>query len=92
MVDLDKVWNILVEHCGAREDGREFFLASCKGENSRDMGMEYRFQGILGMGGKVWINQGDAGPYVNYYQEDCSPTREEAVRATNEALENVLVF
>lgn len=45
---------------------------------------EYRFQGVLGFGGKFW---NDGGPWrVDCYPEDETRERLEAIAGTNQAL------
>jgi hypothetical protein len=73
-----KIWDVLVEHCGARDDNWErdsFVLSVMKSWT------EYRFCGSFGFGGKVWHNAGQF--YVNYYREDETPEREAAKDAAN---------
>ena len=50
----DEIWAILVRYCGASEDGlNEFRRTVLLNKSDR---LEYRFQGSLGFGGKLWIN------------------------------------
>jgi hypothetical protein len=85
---LSRIWDILVKHAGATEDGREGFLA-CADEYGRERSLEYRFQGYLGFGGKVWLNNGPH-PYVNCYREDETRSRKHAIKVTNEALKTTV--
>lgn len=81
----EAAWAILVEEAGARdgEMQREVFVRYVL----KDTGDEYRFQGILGFGGK-FRNNGNNGnvPYVDCYPEDRTPRRDAAVAATNARL------
>lgn len=76
---LDAVFDILVEECGAPSIMRQEFKANwpeC---------VEYRFQGLLGFGGKVW-GPGVAipiPPKVTCYPEDRTARRDEMVRQAN---------
>lgn len=84
---LGRIWDTLVKHAGAHEDGRDGFLA-CAAEYGRERKLEYRFCGSLGFGGKVWLNNGPY-PYVNFYKEDETPERRETVRVTDVALKSL---
>jgi hypothetical protein len=57
------------------------------GGETRDP-FEYRFQGALGFGGKVWLNNGEF-PYVTCYPEDLTDEREAMIRSANEALKKL---
>lgn len=85
-MDWNKIYDILIETCQAPEFGRAQFVAE-KG-NFR----EYRFQGALGFGGKIyrkdryvdgcWLN----ALTVNCYWEDSTHDRENMIAAANERL------
>lgn len=76
---LVAIWRILEEYCGAAPIGfaKDGFL--CLGRVK-----EYRFQGLLGFGGKFW-NANDKW-YVTCYLEDATPWREDAIADANRAL------
>ena len=76
-----KVYDILVEECGAREELREHFVQCQTTEEVR----EWRFCGKLGFGGKFWVN--DDRLYVNCYNEDMNPARNKIIEAANKRLE-----
>lgn len=80
---LSQIWDILIKHAGAAEEGREVFIASAG--KYKDLKVEYRFGGALGFGGKVWLNNG-RHPYVNGYREDYNPEMRQVIKVTNEAL------
>lgn len=86
---LDKVWTALVEHAGANSDvyARQNFILIAE-EYRTGRGIEYRFMGSLGYGGKVWLNQGGK-PYVSYYQEDGNVERLKVKVATDDALAKI---
>lgn len=75
-----KVWNILETHCDCQYSKNSFL--SLQGDFT-----EFRFQGNLGFGGKVWNNY---GVYVNYYHEDMTPERDCIVNVTNKELEKIV--
>lgn len=83
---LNKVWDILVEHAGAREDDREAFVIVAS-ERARRC-LEYRFMGKLGFGGKVWL-WNDPHAYVSCYREDETRERKRIIQITNQALEKL---
>lgn len=74
------VYDVLVEHADAHPDGREEFVFHLSGGCT-----EFRFMGSLGFGGKLYVER--RGWRVSCYPEDMTPTRAEAIRVTNAALE-----
>ena len=80
----EAIWDVLVEFCGAGEFDRESFVICATDGNWT----EWRFQGSLGFGGKVWNNAGRF--YVNLYREDETPERIAARDKANEELEKIL--
>jgi len=77
-----EVWRILVEECGADED--DLYFVDGAG-NFR----EWRFQGALGFGGKIWHMNGDL--YVNCYPEDRNAERDMMVERANARLAKIQV-
>jgi len=75
------VYDLLVQHAGASEEGRESFVSA---ETSQHC-TEYRFGGSLGFGGKFWRNAG--AWYVTAYPEtiEARPEIRQAIDATNRA-------
>lgn len=83
-----EIWDVLVERCQASSLGKpEFESYMLENALSRHP-MEYRFQGALGFGGKIWLNTGEF-PYVTCYPEDLTDEREAMIRATNEVLKKL---
>jgi hypothetical protein len=76
----DKVYDILVDVCGAGEYMRDSFVAM----QTSEMIYEWRFGGDLGFGGKFW-NVNDK-LYVNCYPEDNNPERQKMIDEANEKL------
>lgn len=72
---LHRVWSVLVEHAGAKESMRDEFLAGHVNE--------FRFQGTLGFGGKVY---GKHVLHIDCYTEDYTSNR----LATIERVNNIL--
>jgi hypothetical protein len=91
----NRVYDILVEICGAREslrgnfvDRHEPFVDPSSNFASTS---EFRFQGKLGFGGKFWVSPVRALRnlcpwFVSCYSEDETPEREAMVRLANERL------
>jgi hypothetical protein len=80
------VWRILVECCGCRDDEMDrttFIICQAK-----RLETEWRFQGLLGFGGKFWRNMGRW--YVSCYPEDKTPEREVMIEKANERLRALL--
>ena len=75
----DAVWAVLVGVCGASPDERDDFVHHAL----RTTLLEYRFQGNLGFGGKVYM--GDP-PRVSCYKEDENPVRRVIIDGANALL------
>lgn len=74
----EKVWSVVVEHCDAHEqDSRSFLPCATRGHWT-----EYRFQGSLGFGGKVWHERGRSFR-VSCHPEDSTPALEAAMATAN---------
>ncbi len=73
----EDAWPI-IQTCGASDGWREDFL-----HHWPECG-EYRFQGYLGFGGKIYA-QGDA-VWVSCYREDETPERLALIAVANDAL------
>lgn len=79
----NKVFDILVSHCGAREDERpDFIWHHCKYLHGC---MEFRFRGHLGFGGKYRSKRN----CVTYYPEDQTVEKDTIEKMTNEALSKI---
>lgn len=72
------VYDILVNEAGANEEWRTHFITMFLGEGPPD---EYRFQGRLGFGGKLWSDC-----RVTCYREDETPERLEIISKVNNML------
>lgn len=79
----DAVYDILIRHAGARDNGdaRHNFVFAVTSSQPTD---EYRFMGHLGSGGKFRNNGNNNDvPYVDYYPEERTKSRDAVVLATN---------
>lgn len=80
-----QVWALLVEHCGANPGQWpefEYHFPGCG---------EFRFQGSLGFGGKVYAGSWSSRDVrVGCYREDETPERRAAIDTVNEALRAAL--
>lgn len=81
---LNQIYDILVEECGANPNWRYNFVDAHLYDDCK----EYRFQGLLGFGGKFRSRN---GIYVDYYPEDKNDVRDEIVRKTNEKLLRITI-
>jgi hypothetical protein len=68
MSAANRIYDVLVEECAAREASRDYFAQWFDTGASGD---EFRFCGSLGFGGKFWASRWD----VNCYREDETPAR-----------------
>ncbi len=79
---LSQIWDLLVKHAGAWEEGRREFMAKSSDYYASNRPLEYRFMGTLGFGGKLWLNNGPH-PYVNCYREDETEGRRKIMEIAN---------
>ena len=80
------VYDILMAEVGATEYWRENFV-QVQLDEEWGICKEYRFQGVLGFGGKFRRSNGRW--YVDCYPEDESPERLEFIKAANRRLQVV---
>lgn len=74
------VWDVLIQHAGADEHGRDDFVRT----QTAGPCDEYRFMGWLGFGGKFWKHS-DRWT-VTAYPEDWTPGRDAIIAHTDAAL------
>lgn len=85
----DAAYTILVHHAGAYDHprARDGFVY-----HVTDGCMEYRFQGLLGFGGKFRNNGNHENvPHVDCYSEDLNVKRNAVILATNAMLAELFV-
>lgn len=75
-----RMYEIAVQHCGAPPSYADTFVRYATGSPSG----EYRFQGSLGFGGKLYFDAD--GWRISCYPEDETPTRRSAMCHANAAL------
>ncbi len=73
----NSIYDILASTCGATEYWRADFIHHATNNDT----LEYRFQGSLGFGGKVFIER--RGVRVSCYSEDRNPERELVIFKAN---------
>ena len=84
-----RVWAVLVEHCGASQAGStadQFFYHVGKVDRG---GLEFRFQGALGFGGKVYLeplSRWHPCFRATCYAEDETPARKAMLERANSLL------
>lgn len=83
----DQVWEILARTCGAKSM-KEDFLFHVGAALQADGGLEYRFCGELGFGGKLYLEERYA-PRVSCYKEDDTPERLKMLDVANKELEKL---
>lgn len=87
---LGRFYDLLIETAGASRlhyDRRSFI--QCALNWNYHFTFEYRFEGLLGFGGKIWLPL-DKAPYVSCYREDDSPERLKIIEKTNALLEKAV--
>ena len=79
----NEVYDILVRHAGAsdRPRNRDMFIWS-------QPTPEFRFGGLLGFGGKFWVNNGKV--YISCYIENSDDEKRAIIEETNAALRALL--
>lgn len=89
--DWDAVYDVLIEECGAspHQSIRNMFLNAATNiepfyTNNRGF-QEYRFQGALGFGGKIWQDH-ELNLSVDCYSEDRTPERALMIMRANARL------
>lgn len=86
------VYDVLVEECGAPRSCRDMFLTIANTPNgfyTNNRGFhEYRFQGALGFGGKLWQNH-ELRLHVDCYTEDRTPERDLMIARANARLKDL---
>ena len=83
----NRIYDALIEHAGAYrvpENECDLSRDSFVSYAAEGSWTEFRFQGALAFGGKVWNNAGRW--YVNCYPEDRNETRKAIIEKTNSAL------
>ena len=85
-LQAEEVWRMLVETCGASQHEDDMACFVCYAQE--DDPLEYRFQGNLGFGGKLYFHVAVAGSplRVACYPEDETPDRKRMVDNANESL------
>lgn len=79
-----EAYDILIREAGARPVDRIAFVTHLSKERPAT---EYRFQGLLGFGGKFRLRASEAVPHrVDCYPEDLNPARRLIIDRTNQAL------
>lgn len=81
----DAIYDVLIEHAGAWEADRASFMRNwpeCR---------EFRFQGDLGFGGKIWYSHDRRGAYayVACYSEDLNDDRQRIIDDVNKRLAEI---
>lgn len=89
--DWNAVFDVLVQECGAGEWMRQIFIDTALGyagrsfySNNRAF-QEFRFQGSLGFGGKLWYDW-NLNLSVDCYPEDLTPERAGTIERANKRL------
>lgn len=87
---LGRFYDVIADVAGANKhsyDRRSFIQCALNWDYR--FNFEYRFQGTLGFGGKIWLPL-DGEPYISCYREDDSPERLETIEKTNALLEKAV--
>jgi hypothetical protein len=75
--EANAAFDVIEQECGAHPALRDDFVRYAVREKASSFGIEFRFQGHLGFGGKIHRNSNrNALFYVDYYPEDKTPERD----------------
>jgi len=87
---LGRFYDLLIEVAGAsgHHYERRSFIQCALNWDYR-FSFEYRFQGLLGFGGKIWLPL-EKAPYISCYREDENRERLEIIEKTNALLEKAV--
>lgn len=85
LAQAEAAYSILVEQAGASEDLRWEFVRYVLKEAGATIPREWRFQGLLGFGGKFLADH-HSMPCVTCYPEDRTPERAAIIDRVNVAL------
>lgn len=80
------IYDVLVECCGAHPEDKQTFVTDLITENR--LGHEWRFQGWLGFGGKLYANT--QGVYVDAYSEHKTAMARFVIGVANERIDALL--
>jgi hypothetical protein len=87
---LGRIYDALAKYAGSNADEYERnAFVRCALDWDYHCAIEYRFQGRLGFGGKVWLSL-EEDPKVSYYPEDETPERKKTAEKINEELRRLL--
>lgn len=89
MDPLNAVWDTVVKHGGAREEGREQFLLIYNSHDLERWPFEFRFMGHFGFGGKLRRGWRDEHFRVDCYPEDETQERKGLLKALNGYLADI---
>lgn len=82
------LYDVVVHLAGAPESLREQWVHYATAEGSHFGGLEFRFGGKLGFGGKL-VYDGFRPAFVSCYEEHRSPAKDAIIAATNADLKLV---
>ena len=82
------IWAILTDICKAKPNDLETFQYYLSIDHATSY-IEYRFQGALGFGGKVWLCLDGRGVFVTCYSEDETPERLNIINKANKLLKEL---
>ena len=81
----NRLYDILVDDCAATKSMRDSWVHHQTKPD--ELCTEWRFGGLLGMGGKFWRNAGRW--YVDAYSEDYTPKKNKLIAATNKKIDAI---
>lgn len=86
---FNRIYSILIQHAGApiSPHYRESFI--CHFTEGPPFGVEWRFAGRLGFGGKFFRNDRSEHYYVTCYSEDSNSERKAILAKVNELLKEL---
>lgn len=87
-VTAERLWEIIVKYCGVNPNWgmKDNFIYMVNAALQNKAQLEYRFQGALGFGGKLFIRLGRQPLMVTCYLEDENKERKGMIKKANREL------
>jgi len=87
-LQTDVVWNVLVSLGGVCRDDESMYDVFVHAVQDTD-NVEFRFQGNLGFGGKLYIDNPPNPPRISCYEEDMTPAKLRIIENANKLLASI---
>jgi len=86
-MNLEKIWEILINNKLSHPDGKNFFMEIFSKYQHTRKTFSFKLNGILGKSARTFYDQGRV--FVNCFEEDLTPDKEELIDKINTELEKL---